>query len=87
MKVRLAAIAAALLSLLGCAKRVTTAEHIEWAQAACSGHGGLHYIDDASVDDERESCGTRCSRKTGRVVFDATVMCSDWKSFHMRETR
>lgn len=69
------------LLLAACSKPYATPEFIEHSAQLCSTNGGLDYIDSPTVTSEYESCGYKCSRKTGRIVGTGTVVCLNGATF------
>lgn len=79
--------AVALLALIaGCSVRDGKVRqvHIDEALSLCSSNGGIASIENADMTDERESCGSRCSRRTGRTLYRAYLKCNNGAFFELR---
>ncbi|HDR9103711.1 hypothetical protein [Paraburkholderia sp. A3RO-2L] len=86
---KIAVLAAVLSSMLlmACSERkVVTDHHIQMATEKCSVNEGLKEFEQASVSPETESCGYKCSRRTGRYAYEATFSCKNGAKFDLSWT-
>ncbi|MBU9200291.1 hypothetical protein KTD31_02770 [Burkholderia multivorans] len=74
------------LLLAACAKQAVTDHHIQMASDKCDANGGLQAFEQASLSPETESCGYKCSRRTGRYEYQATFSCKNGAKFDLTWT-
>ena len=77
---RLTIISLALL-LVACNEKRVDQELIAVADQRCSTNGSLSYITDGEAAAETESCGYKCSRRTGKIEYSGTAYCRNGAVF------
>lgn len=76
--------AATPLLLVACGdKTVVTDRHIRMATEKCEVNGGVQQFDQAGTTALTESCGYKCSRRTGVYAYSASFSCKNGAKFDL----
>lgn len=86
MRMALSLVAA--VALAGCSgDSFVFPPHIEEANKVCAVNGGVRYIKNAERARELESCGSKCARPTGFMLYEGEAHCNNGAMFKMEFTR
>jgi len=69
------------LILMGCGNKGVTQVHWDKAVEMCSGNGGVQSISDSTWNLETERCGFKCSKETGRKIYNEEFSCKNGAEF------
>jgi hypothetical protein len=72
-----------IFALTACGESAVTQVHIDKATQLCAPNGGMAKIKEGHWSQEQESCGYRCSRHTGRHLYEARVQCMNGAAFEV----
>ena len=83
MRFKLASSLIIVMALAACGANYnqTREQHIAKAEELCKVNGGLTYIENADASNELQSCGLRCMKTTGLVVYSGRAQCNNGASF------
>lgn len=73
----------AALMLGGCDNSAVTDHHIRMATEKCDVNGGVKQVEQATSKPLYESCGYRCSRRTGVYEYEAAFSCKNGARFDL----